>query len=67
MQRGKKGETECICIRTRRSNITLCLKEFPRAKTEGISEGGGVYLTKYPDLSSNLLVSLSLMIIVCYE
>ena len=29
----------------------LILKEFPRAKPEGTSEGGGVYLTIYPELS----------------
>ena len=27
-------------------NITLCLKEFPRAKPEGTPEGIGLYLTK---------------------
>ena len=29
------------------SNITLCLKEFPRAKPEGTPEGKGLYLTLY--------------------
>ena len=29
-----------------RSNIPLCLKEFPRAKPEGTPEGIGLYLTK---------------------
>ena len=53
MQRGKKGETECICIRTRRSNITLCLKEFPRAKTEGIPECKGLYLIVHPESIPN--------------
>ena len=36
-----------------RSNIPLRLKEFPRAKPEGTPEGGGVYLTVYPELSPN--------------
>ena len=36
-----------------RSNIPLCIKEFPRAKPEGTPEGGGVYLTVYPELSPN--------------
>ena len=31
-----------------RSNITLCLKEFPRAKPEGTPEGKGLYLIVYP-------------------
>ena len=35
------------------SNITLGLKEFPRAKPKGIPEGEGVYLTVYPELSPN--------------
>ena len=28
-----------------RSKITLCLKEFPRAKPEGTPEGKGLYTT----------------------
>ena len=28
-------------------------KEFPKAKPEGTPEGGGVYLTVYPELSPN--------------
>ena len=35
------------------SNINLCLKEFPRAKPEGTPEGKGLYLTEYPELSTN--------------
>ena len=35
------------------SNITLCLKEFPRAKPEGTLEGKGLYLTVYPESSPN--------------
>ena len=34
-----------------RSNITLRLKEFPRAKPAGTPEGEGVYLTVYTELS----------------
>ena len=36
-----------------RSNITLCLKELPRAKPEGTPEGKGLYLTVYPEFSHN--------------
>ena len=36
-----------------RSNIILCLKELPRAKAEGTSEGKGLYLTVYSKLSPN--------------
>ena len=36
-----------------RSNIPLRLKEFPRAKPKGTPEGGGVYLTVYPESSPN--------------
>ena len=36
-----------------RSNIPLSLKEFPRAKPEGTPEGGGLYLTVYPESSPN--------------
>ena len=43
-----KDETRDI-----RSNITLCLKEFPRAKPEGTPEGEGIYLTVYPESSPN--------------
>ena len=48
----------CIRIRTRRGiygqiYITLCLKEFPRAKPEGTPEGKGLYLTMYPKSSPN--------------
>ena len=32
---------------------TLRLKEFPRAKPTGTSEGGGEYWTVYPELSPN--------------
>ncbi len=32
---------------------TLCLKEFPSAKAEGTSEGIGLYLTVYLELSPN--------------
>ena len=35
------------------SNIPLCLKEFPKAKPEGIPAGEGVYLTEYPESSPN--------------
>ena len=46
----------CFCISTKkrdiRSNIPLCLKEFPRAKPEGTPEGKKkVYLTVHPDSS----------------
>ena len=34
-------------------NIPLRLKEFPRAKPKGTPEGGGVYLTVYPESSPN--------------
>ena len=33
------------------SNISLRLKEFPRAKPEGTHEGEGVNLTVYPESS----------------
>ena len=36
-----------------RSNITLCLKEFPRAKPKETPEGKGLYLTVYPESSPN--------------
>ena len=36
-----------------RSNITLCPKEFPRAKPKGTPEGKGLYLTVYPESSPN--------------
>ena len=36
-----------------RSNIPLCLKEFPKAKLEGTPESKGVYLTVYPESSPN--------------
>ena len=36
-----------------RSNITICLKEFPRAKPEGTPEGKGLYLTVYSKWSPN--------------
>ena len=36
-----------------RSNIPLCLKEFPRAKPKGTPEDKGIYLTVYPELSPN--------------
>ena len=46
------------CIRIRmietrdiRSNITLCMKEVPRAKPKGTPEGKGIYLTVYTPLS----------------
>ena len=39
--------------RDTRSNIPLRLKKFPRAKPEGTLEGGGMYLTVYPELSPN--------------
>ena len=43
-----------------RSKIPLRLKEFPRAKPEGTPEGGGVYLTVYPELSPNTdIISLT--------
>ena len=29
-------------------------KKFPRAKPEGTPEGGGVYLTVYPESSPNM-------------
>ena len=35
------------------SNITLCLKEFSRAKPEETPEGKGSYLTVYPKSSPN--------------
>ena len=35
------------------SNITLFLKEFPRAKPDGTPEGKGLYLTVYPESSPN--------------
>ena len=34
-------------------NITLRLKEFPRAKPEGAPEGEGLYLTAYPESIPN--------------
>ena len=37
----------------KRSNITLCPKEFPRAKPKGTPEGKGLYLTVYPESSPN--------------
>ena len=37
-----------------RSNIHLCLKEFPRANPEGTPEGKGVYLTVYYESSPNM-------------
>ena len=36
-----------------RSNIILCLKEFPMAKPEETPEGKGLYLIVYPELSPN--------------
>ena len=36
-----------------RSNITLCLKKFMRAKPEGTPECKGLYLTVYPESSPN--------------
>ena len=36
-----------------RSNIPLCLKEFPRARPKGTPKGGGVYLIVYPVSSPN--------------
>ena len=36
-----------------RSNIPLCLKEFPRAKPEGTPEGEGLYFTVHPEVSPN--------------
>ena len=36
-----------------RSNIALCLEEFPRAKPKGTPEGKGLYLTVDSDLSPN--------------
>ena len=52
---GTLNTVYCIRIRTRdiRSNITLCLKEFPRAKPKGTPEVKGLYLTVYPELSPN--------------
>ena len=43
----------CIRIRTRdvRSNLGLCLLEFPRAKPKGTEKG--LFLTIYPKLSPN--------------
>ena len=35
------------------SNITLCLMEFSRAKPKGNTEGKGLYVTAYPELSLN--------------
>ena len=35
------------------SNIPVRLEEFPRAKSEGTLEAGGVYLTVYPELRPN--------------
>ena len=35
------------------SNITLCLQEFPRAKSEGTPEGKGLYLIVYPESGPN--------------
>ena len=40
-------------MRDIRSNIALCLKEFPRAKPEETPEGKRLYLTIYPELSPN--------------
>ena len=34
--------------------ISLCLKEFPKAKPKGTPEGKGVYLTVYPESSPNM-------------
>ena len=39
--------------RDKLSDITLCLKEFPRAKPEGTLESKGLYLTVYTKLSPN--------------
>ena len=39
-----------------RSNITLCLKGFSRAKPEGTPEGEGLHLTMYPELSPNRIL-----------
>ena len=35
------------------SNIAIRLREFQRAKLYGTHEGGGLYLTVYPELSRN--------------
>ena len=40
-------------MRDIRSNITLCLKEFPRAKPKETPEGKGLYLTVYPESRPN--------------
>ena len=36
-----------------RSNISLCVQEFPWASPSGNPSGKGVYLTVYPFSSSN--------------
>ena len=43
-----KDETRDI-----RSNISLCLEEFLRAKLDGTPEGEGVYFTAYTESSPN--------------
>ena len=35
------------------SNITLRLREFPRAKPKGTPNGKGLYLKVHPELSPN--------------
>ena len=40
-------------MRNIRLNVCLRLKEFPRAKPKRTPEGGGVYLTVYPEMSPN--------------
>ena len=35
------------------SNISLCLKEFPKAKPKGTPEGKGLYLILYPKSNPN--------------
>ena len=44
-----KGSTPDI-----RSNIPLCLQEFPRASPPGAPSGKGVYLTVYPSSRPNM-------------
>ena len=43
---------QCLVI----ENVSVLgrLKEFPRAKPKGTLEGGGLYLTAYPELSTNM-------------
>ena len=36
------------------SNITLCMKEFPRAKPKGTPDGKGLYLTVNPESTPNM-------------